>query len=303
VSLYGTAEIIKRERTFGEVVKDEEKAVQGKAVIRPVSGIQLMARVRHGSRELDKFELEDFENDAGTLVEQAGLRRFDIADRKQDQVDASLSWTRIERLVLTATVGYLENDYEKTALGLLDDVRRSASLDATLNASDRLDLTASIGWARSYTSQMSRRSPAANVVQTDSLTWQARLYDASISAIAGIEYTAVKDKLTLSTDFHFERSPSTYRLKGAGLYPAPATDLPGTVYMRQGVNVEAMYTVQKNLQFGARWAWDQFDASDFATQDIPLLFPLVGASNAIFLGDNVLNYRANAVAFMVKRTF
>ena len=303
VSLYGTAEIIKRERTLREVLKDDEKAVQAKAVIRPVSGVQLTARLRHGSRKLDEFDLDHYQNDVGTFVEQTGLRRFDIADRKQDQVDASLAWTGSERLILTATVGYLENDYEGSSLGLLDDVRRSAGLDATLNASDRLDLTASIGWARAYTSQMSRRSPTANVVQSDSLTWQARLYDASISAIAGIEYTAVKDKLTLSTDFHFERSPSTYRLKGKGLFPAPATDLPGTVYMRQGVNVQAMYTVQKNLQFGARWAWDQFDASDFATQDIPLLFPLVGASNAIFLGDNVLNYRANAVAFVVKRTF
>lgn len=303
VSLYGTAERIYRERTFREVLKDGETALQGKAVIRPVSGVQLTARLRHGSRKLDKFELEEYEDDLGTLVEQAGLRRFDIADRKQDQADLSLSWTGSERLVLTATAGYLENDYEGSSLGLLDDVRRSAGLDATLSASDRLDLTASVGWARMYTSQMSRRSPAAAVQQADSLTWQARLYDESISAIAGMEYRAAKDKLTLSTDFHFERSPGIYRLKGVGAYPNPATDLPGTVYLRKGVDVEAMYQLQKNFQVGARWAWEQFDASDFATQDIPLLFPLVGPSNAIFLGDNVLNYRANALAFIVKRTF
>jgi MtrB/PioB family decaheme-associated outer membrane protein len=302
VSLYGTAEIITRERTFREVLKDEEKAIQGKAVIRPTRGIQLTARVRHGSRELDEFEIEDYENSVGTLVEQAGLRRFDIADRKQDQVDASISWTRTEKLALTGTVGYLENDYENTPLGLQDDIRRSASLDAVVNASDRLDVTASIGWARAYTSQASRRSPGATVVQIDSLSWQARLYDESISAIAGLDFEAAKD-LTLSTAFHYERSPSTYRLTGTGLFPNPAADLPGTVYLRQGVDVEAMYSVRKNLQLGARWAWEEFEASDFATQDIPLLFPLTGSSTAVFLGDNVLNYRANAVALMVKRTF
>ncbi|HEU4724270.1 MAG TPA: MtrB/PioB family outer membrane beta-barrel protein [Candidatus Eisenbacteria bacterium] len=303
VSLYGTVESIKRERTFREVLKDDETAVQGKAVIRPVSGIQLTARVRHGSRELDEFEIEDYENAGGTLIEQSGLRRFDVADRKQDLADASISWTGMERLVLTGSVGYIENDYENSVLGLQDDIRRSASVDAVLNASARLDLTASIGWSKAYTSQMSRRSPGAAVVQTDSLSWQARLYDESISAIAGLDYVAVKDRLTLSSMFHFERSPGIYRLNGVGAYPIAAVDLPGTVYKRTGVDLEAMYQVQKNLQFGARWAWEEFEASDFATQDIPLLFPVTGTSNAIFLGDNVLNYRANAVAFVVKRTF
>lgn len=303
LSLYGTVEMIKRERTFREVHQDDETAVEGKAVIRPVSAIQLTARVRHGSRELDEFEIEDYENDSGTLIEQAGLRRFDVADRKQDLVDASVSWTGVDRLVLGLSVGYAENDYENSPLGLQDDIRRFAGVDAVLNASDRLDLTASVGWSRAYTSQMSRRSPTAAVQQNDSLSWQARLYDESISTIAGIEYEAVKEKLNLSGAFTFERSPGVYRLTGVGAFPNPAMDLPGTVYMRKAVDLEAMYQVEKNLHFGARWAWEQFDASDFATQDIPLLFPVVGSSNAIFLGDNVLNYRATAVAFVVRRTF
>ncbi len=43
--------------------------------------------------------------------------------------------------------------------------------------------------------------------------------------------------------------------------------------------------------------------TDFSSEDIPLLFPLTGAANAVFLGDSVLDYRANAVALVITRSF
>ena len=303
VGLFGTYEHITRERTFREVAKDQEDAVEGKIVLKPRPTLQASARVRHGDRQADDFELEDYENASGVFVEQPTLRRYDVADRKQDLVDASISWTGMERLILTATVSYVENDYESSSLGLADDLRRMASIDGSWIATDRLDVSGSFGWGYMYSNQLSRRSPTGTVQQADSLGWQARLSDEYVSADANVTFQAIPDRLTLTARGYYERSPGTFRLTGTGPYPNPAFDLPGTVYRRQGVGLEAMYDLKQNSQVGVRWGWEQFDATDFAAEDVPLLFPTTGTSNAIFLGDSILDYRANALAIVMKRTF
>ena len=303
IGLYGTYEHIVREHTFREIPEDAEDAVEGKIVVRPKPALQASARVRHGSRESDEFEIDDYKTASGAFEEQPTLRRFDVADRKQDLVDLSLSWSGLSRLTLTATAGYLENDYETSELGLRDDVRRTATIDGMWSATDRLDLSGSFGWGYIYSNQYSRRSPAGTVQTADSLGWEARLYDELVSASADLTYRVIPDRVTLTGLFYYERAPGTFRLTGTGPYPNPATDLPGTVYKRQGVGVQAMYDLRTDTQVGARWGWEQFDATDFASEDIPLLFPTTGTSNAVFLGDSILDYRANALALVVKRTF
>jgi MtrB/PioB family decaheme-associated outer membrane protein len=303
VGLYGTYEHIERERTFREVLDDKEDAVEGKVVIRPTPSVQASARVRHGSRESDEFEIEDYQNASGAFVEQPTLRRYDVADRKQDLVDASVSWTGKEGLVLSFTLGYVENDYEQTQLGLRDDLRRTASIDGAWAPTERLDLSGSFGWGYMYSNQFSRRSPSGTVQVADSLSWQARLYDEYVSANGNITFDAIPGKVTLAALYYYERSPGKYRLTGTGPYPNPAQDLPGTLYMRQGVGLEAMYDLKKGTQVGVRWGWEEFNATDFAAEDVPLLFPTTGSSNAIFLGDSILDYVANGVALVMKRTF
>ena len=303
IGLYGTFEHIERERTFREILDDTEDAVEGKVVVRPMPSIQASARVRHGARESDEFEIEDYQNAGGTFIEQPTLRRYDVADRKQDLVDASVSWTGTKNIVLSLTIGYLENDYEMTELGLRDDLRRTASIDGSWNATDRLDLSGSFGWGFMYSNQLSRRSPSGTVQTADSLGWQARLYDEYVAATGNATFEAIPDKVTLTALYYYERSPGKYRLTGTGPYPNPAQDLPGTLYMRQGVGLEAMYDLKQNTQVGVRWGWEEFSATDFSSENIPLIYPTTGTTQALYLGDSILDYRANALAIVMKRTF
>jgi hypothetical protein len=43
--------------------------------------------------------------------------------------------------------------------------------------------------------------------------------------------------------------------------------------------------------------------SDYATEDVPLLFPVTGASTALFLGDSIQDYRANLIGVFVRKVF
>jgi hypothetical protein len=299
VTLFGTAERTDRKHRFREVPEDHETAFEGKVRVRPRSGLEADVRYRHGDRTIDTFDDEDYKDATGQFIEQPLLRRYDVADRMQNLVEGSFSWSSGDRATLSLNFGYLRNEYPNTGLGILDEMRRSAGIDAVFRATDRLDFDGNLGWARIYSNQRSRESGAV-LVQADSTNWQARLTDDVLSADGSIAWQTIPDRLTLTTTYFYDRSPGDYHLtnfKGTG------QDLPGSAYLRQGVGVEARYLLQEGFEVGAKWMWEQFNVSDFATEDVPLLFPTTGASSAIFLGDSILDYRANSVSVAVTRIF
>jgi len=304
-SVYGTIERINRKRTFREVPEDHENAFEGKVRVKPRTGLQADARYRHGERKANEFDEEDYQNAAGAFIEQPDLRRYDVADRTQDLVEGSVSWAGVEKVTVSVVGSYLRNQYTKTLLGLQDDVRRSVDVQATADPTDRVSLSGSFGWGRITSNQLSRQSSGAVLVASDSTDWRAILKDEICSATGEVEYQAIPDRVTLNANYWYERSPGTFDLTGfeaLGTVP-DAQDLPATLYMRQGVGFDVKYAFQDGFDLVARWAWEEMNAVDFANQDLPLLSPTTGAANAIYLGDEVLNYHANAVAIVINRTF
>jgi MtrB/PioB family decaheme-associated outer membrane protein len=299
-SLYGTVEFTHREHTYREIGADNELAGEGKLVLRPKTWLTAMGRYRYGDRDADELDIEEYMSETGALEEQPGLRRFDVASRIQNLGEASLSWTGFSPLATSLNFRYLRNEYHETVMGLQDDTQKSAAFDVVYTPSDRVDLEGTVGYAWIYTNQASRTSNVAVPVQADTLNWRARLYDEIMSATGNVDFHATK-KVDLDLSYFYERSPGTYRLTSNKLTP-PAQDLPGTWYRRQGVGTELRYKLTTVADAALRWAWEEYDANDFASQDIPLLL-VAGTSRALFLGDNTQDYIANAVSLVVTRRF
>jgi len=317
VTVTGTAETTKRERTFREVAEDNEVAFEGKLRVRPRTGLELEGRYRHADRELDHFEEADYQNASGVFLEQPTLRRFDVGDRQQEQARGVLGWWGMnDRAQVSFAYEYLRNKYEdqdlpgigaplspdtsETQLGLLDETRRNISANAAYQLSSRWDVSGGYGWVQVYTNQRSRESSTSAVRLDDSTTWQARLKDWFVYANAAITWHPVIEKLSVVGTYEFERSPSVYRLTN---FRGTAQDLPTSKYRRQGVGIEGWYTFDPATSLGLRWGWEEFSVTDFATENVPLLFPFTGTSNAIFLGDSYQDYHAHAVAVMMRKTF
>lgn len=317
LTLTGTAEVIKRERTFREVAEDNEVAFEGRARLRPRSGLEVEGRFRRGERELDHIELEHYENAAGAFIEQPTLRRFDVGDRQQTMARGLVGWTTLnDRFQVSAAYEYLRNKYEdedlpgidsplspdtsQTQLGLLDETRRNISANVSYQLSQRWDVSGGYGWVQMYTNQRSRESSSSVLRLDDSTAWQARLKDWFVYATAAITWRPVTEKFTVVGTYEFERSPSVYHLTN---FRNTAQDLPTSKYRRQGVGLEGWWRVDTGTSLGLRWGWEEFSVTDFATENVPLLFPFTGSSNAIFLGDSYQDYRAHIVGVMMRRTF
>ena len=317
VKLGVIAEYRARERTEREVEKDKETILGGRARLRPLEGLAVDARYTRGDRTLDEFVGEDYRGfrsrtvppgsapwdtliyDVPAQLEQPALRRFDVADRVQDNATVGLSYMVGERLELSGNYSYLRNEFQgDTLLGLKDEESHNLATAATFHVNDRLDVTAGYGLGRTETNQISRSSGAAMSFVPES-TWTAKLTDDERFLFAGIDWMPTA-KVSLGLDYQLSRNDDDFDLdNGLG----NAADLPGTRYRRHELVFDARWRWLESTTLIGRYGWEEYDVDDWAVNDVPLIFPVTGTANAVFLGDSSRGYRAHRLALLVKHDF
>jgi len=302
VGVSGTAERLDRVRTDREVLSDREEAVGGKVHVRPIDKVTLEAYARSAKRWARNA-------DFSATGDQTALRRFDVADRKQMKAGGSIGITPTERLQLTGTFDYVFEKYDDAAadtavVGLRRIHQRSTSGDLTYQASENLDLTASVGWEQNVSRQASRQSRTAAFGTADS-TWTLRVKDEGLFGGAGVDWRAVPDHLGFNVGAEYARSPTNIAF--ASVNPAVITvqNPPFIKYRRIDLTFETRYELAAQTQVAVQYAWEEFDVTDFSSVDIPNLGIAAGASsiNYIYLGDSFQSYRAHRVALLLRKKF
>jgi MtrB/PioB family decaheme-associated outer membrane protein len=313
ISLGGTAEYRVRERTHREVEKDNETVLGARARLRPTSALQVDARYLRGDRKLDAFLDEDYIGfkqravgptagvyDSLGPLEQAELRRFDVAARIQDRATAGVSYTFGERVDVAANYVYLKNDYHETTFGLKDATAHTVSSSASFHVNERLDLNGGYGYERTESHQASRESNSATLSIDPLDNWGAFLKDTDVFVSAGFEWWPKPEKFSITGGYQVSRHVADFDLSNGR---NTAVDLPGTEYRRHDVVVDANYQWLAQTRLGLRYGWEEYDVNDWATNDVPPIFPLTGTASAVFLGDSSQSYKAHRIAVLVKHQF
>lgn len=313
-SIGGLAEYRIRERSPREVEKDAETVLGLNARVRAPSDIMLTAAYTRGDRKLDEFLLEDYFglkqgataglfNTEG-LIEQPGLRRYDVADRVQDLASVGASMPVGDRLEISANYAFTRNDYKSetgadTTLGLDLEELHNVAASATLHVNEQLDLSGSFGFGKTLSQQKSRASAATYSFLPDS-NWTADLEDKETYVATGFDWAPPKKKLSLSGEYEVSRTMSSYDLDN-GLHNA--ADLPNVFYRRQDITMEATWRWLARTSIISRYQYEQFDMIDWSANNIPQIFPITGSSSAIFLGDSSRSYTAHRVALVLRHRF
>jgi MtrB/PioB family decaheme-associated outer membrane protein len=307
----GIAEYRVRERTHREVEKDTEKLFGGRVRLRPVEGLSVAGLYTRGDRQADAFLTDEYIGlkvgatpnlyDTPGLVEHPALRRFDVADRVQDRATADVSYAFGERLDLSATYAFTRNDFKNdTTLGLQEDRMHSIASAATIHLNEKLDLTGGYGLGKGRTFQRSQTSAGAAFAFTPDSNWTAKIDEEEVFVFGGFEW-APHARLSVEANYQFSRNVTDYDLTGTTT--VPAVDLPQTIFRRHETLLDASWHWLENTSIIGRWAWEDYDVNDFASNSVPLIFPVTGTANAIFLGDSSQGYRAHRLALLVKHTF
>ncbi len=317
VGLSGTYERRVFDRTLREVTKDNEDVVEVRGRATPLERGELEVAYHYGNRKLDQFSLADYEAGGGdtTLTEQPGLRRFDVADRRQNQVSTTVGWAFGERLDVSAQYSYAKDDYPDSPLGLQRGTQNMVTADATLHLAPKVDLSGGYGYALLDTRMESNTSGKGIVTADDSTNWFARIKDRNIFVYVEGQWRA-QAKLTLSVGYVFSRDLTTYDLTGTlntndasssvSTKPrVPATNLPSTYFRHHTITAEARYRLMSDTDVAARYGYEQYVVNDFAVQGIPLLgvSVLSPSQTAVYLADNALDYRAHELALLATRRF
>ncbi len=300
ITVGGLYEFRRRDRTFRELEQDDENVLGGHIRVRPASGLMLRADYRHGKREGTGFAVDDYRNGAGAFEEQPGLRRFDIADRIQNRLGTAVSWTPNPRLVFGGAYDFAHDNYNKSALGLRDAKHHLVAAYATVTPQERFMWTLGGGYERSALDQKSRES-GATVVLSDTTSWTAAISDRNTYMYTSADWWAKPERLDVEVSYTFSRATGVYDL---GNFKHTAVDLPDTRYDLQDVAIEARYHVSHDLEIAGRYAFERFDVNDFASENVQLLNVAAGGvSNAVFLGDSSLDYRAHRFAVFATQRF
>lgn len=313
IKVGGIAELRTRERTHREVEKDKESILGGRVRLQPLDELTVAGRYTRGDRQADEFLGGEYFGlrtrtaigsssslyDSLGQLEQPGLRRYDVADRVQDCATADVSYAFGERVELSATYSYLNNDYSAdTTLGLQEDKTHTVASSATVHVNDRIDLTGGYGASVGRTLQRSRTSGAVMSFTPDS-NWTAKMDEKEVFVFAGVEWAPV-DRVSVGVDYRFSRNVTDYDLENGLRY---AQDLPSTLFRRHEMALDASWRWLERTVIVGRWGWEEYDVIDFASNNVPLIFPVTGTANAIFLGDGSQSYRAHRLALLVKHSF
>jgi MtrB/PioB family decaheme-associated outer membrane protein len=295
-----TYELRTRDRTFREVEKDKENVIGGRADLRLGDAASLHSSYKFGDRKQDAFSTAEYFEGA-TQVEQSGMRRFDVANRKHSETATSLSWMVNDKIDLDLQHTYVRNKYEGVRYGLRNAQENGGIAEATIHASSNVDMTGGFGFALASTEQEGHQGRPSDV-NADSSDWNANLKDKNSYVFTGVEWSASKQVL-VNADYVFTRVMSDYRLSGLfGRNVVAAQDLPSTLYRHHDFRLQARYRIG-NTDLAARYYFEQFDVVDFSAENVPQLGVTAGATTYIYLGDNLRDYIGHRVALVASRRF
>ena len=185
-------------------------------------------------------------------------------------------------------------------MGLLSEIEHNVTVGGTYHVGERLDLDGAYGYGQLETDQNSRQS-GSSIPSTNPLdNWSADLKDTDVYVGAGVSWRPPVEKLSFLATYQFSRHLQEFDLSNA---TNNAQDLPSTIYRLHDVVVDTRYRWLRNLTLTGRYAWEEYDTDDWATTNVPFIFPTTGTSSAIYLGDSSQSYRAHRIALLATLSF
>lgn len=196
------------------------------------------------------------------------MRKFDIAERDRMKAGASVSYSPAGKITISAGYDLINDDYEKSVLGIRARDTGRYTIDAAWAPVDAASIYAFYTRENIDTEQASRQFAAATKAQSvadDSLTWTA-VHDEDIdTAGLGASIGFFEDRLTVNTDYAF--SEGTTRTDFTSAFSAPQS-MPELLTRLHVFSLTGKYRVNRNLSVGAGYRYENFESADWQTDNV-----------------------------------
>ena len=272
------------ERSLQEVVTTRETTVWGRLEGRAVDNLLLQLKLAHGQRDGTTYGTATWIDPPQNPL----MRKFYLADRRRDSVNARADFTAKEGVTLGLSGDYAKDDYTASTIGLTQARTYAWGGDLSAALTEQTQLYAFVQSERIRSDQAGSQVFAAP-------DWTARNVDRTTSLGVGIKQLAMGGKLELSADAVLTRLRNDIAID-AGVTSPPFPTITTTV---DRLRVKAVYQLQKNLSLvGSLWH-ERYDSTDWHLDGV---FPAT-ITNLLAFGDQPPRYRVNVVQFAVRYRF
>ncbi|MCG6969076.1 MAG: MtrB/PioB family decaheme-associated outer membrane protein [Gammaproteobacteria bacterium] len=236
------------DRTYQEVDQTKENTANAQYSSNLLSNLNMALVVEHSDRSGSEYQtLTEISPPENPL-----LRKYNMADRKQDLASASVSYGPIKQLDLDFLVHYANDDYDNSQVGLKESEEMHYGLHAHLSLIAALRIN--LGVARTDI-----QSTQAGM-QTAPAVWIAQNDEQVNVANAGFDYTVIKNKLNIGLDYVYAESSGEISVDSA-VFPEITTE-------RHTIKLQGDYRLSQRSTLNAYYTYEKYDESDWAVDGV-----------------------------------
>jgi len=284
LKLSGGAEQDNRERSYQEVVNTRETTLWGKVGAQPREDLALSLKLAHSWRSNSVY---------GTSVwfgyaENPLLRKFYLADRLRDSAEGRAEYTVNEKLSLSLSASYANDDYNHSAVGLTSarSVNLGADVSYAISEQTQVHAFAQGEWVRS------KQSGSEAFAGPD---WTGQTKDSFGVLGVGVKYAAIANKLDVGGDLTISRSRSDVAVD-TSVATAP---FPGVNTNLDGLKLYATYKLKDNLSITGSYWYEHYEAQDWHLDGVlPATVP-----NLLAFGVQPPHYTVNVIRVALRYRF
>lgn len=276
------------DRTLQSVEETDETTLWGEASFSPWSSAQFRVRLEKADRDISPYETII---DPG-LVEQALMRKFNLADRDRDRVLVELELAPTDRLSISLSYYRANDDYDKSILGLHSSVDRNYSIDAAYAVSRKMSLYAFFSRDEIDADLSGAKSPVA-------LPWNSITRDRFNTLGAGLT-SRINDKLDLSLDYVLSESDGDITTRSGGTdsdsgeapFPTLTTDL-------RNLRLLLDYRVSDHWNWKLLAEHEKYDSADWSIDGLGV----DGISKILTMGGTSPDYNVTVLRLLASYRF
>lgn len=227
------------------------------------------------------------------------LRKFTLADRERQSIDAHVAVMPIESVTLGAQLGFANETYDDSELGLR--ARRATTWGFDASWSPLETLTAYAYYTNeSFRSRQSGRSFTAGAasVTDPNFNWRQRDDDDVDTVGTGFEWIAIAERLTLRADFAYSFAKDSIDVETGAALP-PAVPLPTADSRLFDVSVSAEVKLIEHVKARVGYMFESFEADDWSQEGVE---PST-INEVLTLGEDTSNYDAHLIGLSLEYEF
>ena len=275
----------KHERSHQQINDTREHRIWGELNVQPHDRVDVELKYSHADRDASSYkpvaEVQPPQN--------ALLRKYNMADRRRDQLYAEVSWAPHELVNISLSGELADDDYTDSTLGLTEGREHSYTINAFATPMEDISLNGFFSHER-----IKSRQAGSQAFSTQD--WGAKNKDRFYTVGAGIKRTLMEDRLSLGMDYVFSRSVGEIDVDSSAAATLPFPDLKTR---RHSVQLYGDYQTSDEMSFRLEYLYERYREDDWPIDGVAVdTIPTV-----LSLGEESFSYTAHVITTSVQYRF